>query len=470
MRIKLKIIFFTVALIFLQCKQIQNPDIEEYTPSRLETIRSTGVLKVVTDYNSTSYFIYRGQPMGYQFELLQELANYLNVKLEVTANNNLYDKFKLLNNGEVDLIAVNLTITNDRKKFLSFTEPHTKTRQVLVQRKPENWKRLSKGAFQEKILTEQLELGGKKVYVQKNSTYAKRLTNLSEEIGDSIHIVETDEGLEQLIEKVATGEIDYTISDENVAMVNKTYYENIDISLPVSFSQNLAWAVSKDSDGLRRVVDSWLVDFKKTKRYAVLYRKYFKNKRASQIIESSLFANNSGIISPYDVHIKEYSEAIGWDWRLVASMVYQESRFNPEAQSWAGAFGLMQLTPNTAHRFGVTHQSTVRQQIRAGVMFVKWLDNLYYDISDEAERHRFVLGSYNIGPGHVMDARRLAEKNGKNPDVWHNNVETYLLKKSEPGYYKDPVVKYGYCRGAETYRYVNEVFERYDHYKNIVNL
>ena len=470
MRTKYKIVFFIVALLFLQCKQTKSPEVAEYKPSKLEMVRSTGVLKVVTDYNSTSYFIYRGQPMGYQFELLQELANYLEVKLEVVANNDLQEKFEMLNAGEVDLIAVNLTITKDRREFLEFTEAHTKTRQVLIQKKPENWQRLSKDAVKDAMINEQLDLAGKTVHVQRNSTYARRLRNLEEEIGDSIHIVETDEGLEQLIQKVASGEIDYTISDENVALVNKTYYDDIDISLPVSFSQNLAWAVDKESLGLKKVIDNWLVEFKKTKKYAVLYQKYFKNKRSSKIVESELFANQTGVISPFDKEIKEYSESIGWDWRLVASMVYQESRFNPKAVSWAGAFGLMQLMPNTAKRFGVNQQSSSRQQIRAGVMFIKWLDNLYADISDDEERQKFVLGSYNVGPGHVMDARRLAEKHGKDPNVWNDNVETYLLKKSEPKYYNDPVVKYGYARGTETYKYVIEIIDRYDHYKNLVSL
>lgn len=468
MRIKLKFLFLFASILFLQCKQTKNPEVAVYEPSTLEKITSRGVIRVVTDFNSTSYFIYRGQPMGYQFELLQELADFLEVKLEVTANNNMQEKFDMLKNGEIDLIAVNLTVTNARKEFLEFTLPHSKTKQVLVQRKPENWQRLSKDALNSSLITEQLALGGKTVYVQENSAYARRLRNLSEEIGDSIHIIESPKGVEQLVQMVAEGEIDYTICDENVAKVNRTYYDQLDISLPVSFSQNLAWAVDKGQHDIKKVIDNWLVDFKKTKKYAILYDKYFENTRSSRIVESELFANETGTISPYDNYIKEHSASIGWDWRLVASMVYQESRFNPKARSWAGAFGLMQLMPRTAQRFGVNHTSNESAQIRAGIMFIQWLDNLYSDIEDISERQKFVLGSYNVGPGHVMDARRLAEKHGKDPKVWDDNVEEYLLKKSEPMYFRDPVVKYGYCRGSETYNYVIEIMDRYEHYKNIV--
>lgn len=468
MRVKLRFVLLFVTFLFLQCKQTKSPDVVVKEPSVLERVKDSQVLRVVTDYNSTSYFIYRGQPMGYQFELLQELADFLEVKLEVVANNNMQEKFEMIEKHEVDLIAVNLTITKDRKEFLRFTEPHSKTKQVLVQRKPENWDRLSRSALQEAILTEQLELAGKTVYVQENSAYARRLYNLAEEIGDSIYIIESKKGVEELVQMVADGDIDYTVCDENVAMVNQTYYDQLDISLPVSFSQNLAWAVNKDADGLQQVIDSWLVEFKKTKKYAVLYQKYFRNTRTSKMVESALYANQTGAISPYDLYIKEYAETIGWDWRLVASMVYQESRFNPKARSWAGAFGLMQLMPRTASRFGVSNESPEKAQIRAGIMFLQWLDNLYEDIEDPMERQKFILGSYNVGPGHVMDARRLAEKHGMNPSVWDENVEVFLLKKSEPEYYRDPVVKYGYCRGIETYNYVNEIMERYEHYKNIV--
>ncbi len=469
MKIKLKILFFTISFIFFQCKQTKSPDIAEYQPSTLEKIQSEGILKVVTDFNSTSYFIYRGQPLGYQYELLQELADFLDVKLEVSANTSLDEKFKMLNDGEVDLIAVNLTVTSDRKDYLLFTEPYSKTRQVLIQRRPGSWGKMSRKAKEESVISDQLDLGGKTVYVPQNSTYSRRLYNLSEEIGDSINIIETEESVESLIRKVSLGEIDLTVCDENLARVNSTFYDNIDVSLPVSFSQNLAWAVGKNSPELQQVINSWLVEFKKTKKYAVIYRKYFQNSRSSDIIESKFYANKSGKISLYDDIIKEYSEEIGWDWRLVASMIYQESRFNPHAKSWSGAFGLMQLMPGTAKRFGVNETSSAKQQIRAGVLFLRWLDKLFVDIDDPVERKKFVLGAYNIGPGHVIDAMRLAEKNGKNPYIWNDNVAIYLLKKSYPEYYKDPVVKYGYCRGTETFRYVNDIFTRYEHYKNIVN-
>ncbi|MBN2348067.1 MAG: transporter substrate-binding domain-containing protein [Bacteroidales bacterium] len=454
-----------IMLVFFSCTDQDKPaEIKEHKTKLSDKEK----LVVVTDYNSTNYFIYHGRPMGFNYDLLLELANHLGKQLEVKVSNDLKDGFEQLEKGEVDLIAVNLAITGERKQKIAFTTPLLQTRQVLVQKKPDNWRRLTERALDETLIRNQLDLAGKTVYVQKESSHSARLRNLSEEIGDSINIIETDEVVEQLIELVAKGEIEYAISDENIAEVNQTYYPDIDIKTAVSFPQNLAWAVDKSSAELLEAINNWLTGFKKTTRYAVLYNKYFKNHKTAEMVESDYFVLNSGQVSDYDDIIKKYSTKINWDWRLLASMIYQESRFNPNVQSWAGAFGLMQLMPTTASRFGINYDSSVEDQVRAGVDFIGWLENQLSEIKDEQERVKFVLAAYNIGLGHVMDARKLAIKYGKDPKKWDNNVDEFLLKKSDPQYYNDSVVKYGYCRGSETYKYVNDILGRYNHYKNII--
>ena len=139
--------------------------------------------------------------------------------------------------------------------------------------------------------------------------------------------------------------------------------------------------------------------------------------------------------------IKKYSEEIGWDWKLIASLMYQESRFQPNVRSWAGAFGLMQFMPATASRFGIGPNSSNEQQIRAGVKFLMWLEEKFDNIEDRDEKIKFTLAAYNVGLGHIIDARNLAEKNGSNPDNWDNSVDNYLLSKSDTEFYNDPVVK-----------------------------
>ncbi|KPL12374.1 MAG: lytic transglycosylase [Bacteroides sp. SM23_62] len=435
----------------------------------LPRILEKGKLIAITDYSSTDYFIYRGQPLGYQYDMLQDLADHMNIKLEVVVSNSLEETFNCLRMGDCDLIALNLTVTKRRRSQVNFITPHGQTRQVLVQRKPENWERMSPSQVDRALIRNQLDLAGKKVYVQHNSAYYRRMLNLAEEIGDTIDVVDVPEDVETLIMLVADGQIDYTVCDENVALVNQTYYPNLDIRTAVSFPQNLAWAVNSEATQLKEVIDEWLDQYRKSARYAVIYNKYFKNQRSASIVKSDLFTLSSGKISAYDDHIKEYSEQIGWDWRLLASMIYQESRFDPGARSWAGAFGLMQLMPVTARRFGINMNSPARDQINAGTQFISWLDKRFIaSVPDKEERIKFILASYNAGPGHIFDAIRLADKDGKDPRKWHGNVDEYLLKKSNPQYYQDPVVKYGYCRGTETINYVNQVLDRYNHYRNII--
>ncbi len=437
----------------------------------IDKIKKRGKLIAVMDFNSTNYFIYRGEPMGYQYELLQLLAEQLGVKLEVKVENDIDENFRMLMEGECDIIGINLTVTKERSKIINFTYPHSQTHQVLVQRKIENWKNFSKEEINANLLRNQLDLAGKVVYVQKGSSYAQRMKNLSDEIGDSIKLIEkADKEVEELIELVASGEIDYTVADENVALVNQIYYPNLDVKTAVSFPQNLAWGLRKGDDLLKIEIDNWLKEFKGSLEYALIYNKYFKNPRSVRIVESDYYSKTTGKISGYDDFIKKYSKDIDWDWRLLSSLIYQESRFKPNVESWAGAYGLMQLMPTTARRFGVNRNSPPEKQIKAGVEFIKWLDKRFENrgITDEEEKTKFILASYNVGLGHILDARRLAEKEGKDPDKWENNVDEYILKKSNPKYYKDPVVKYGYCRGSETYNYVYQILDRYEHYKNII--
>ncbi len=445
--------------------------IPEIALSRYEIIKERGKLIAVTDYNSINYFVYRGEPMGYQYELLQSLADYLGVGLEIIVNHDLDKSFQMLDSGNIDIIAMDLAVTRRRAELVDFTKPLQKTRQVLVQRKPEGWRNMRTVNQMEKhLIREPLELAGKTVFIQKNTTFQRRLENLSEEIGDSIHIVQDPQrDVEELIRAVNTGEIDYTVCDEHIGLINEKYYPDIDVQTPVSFSQNIAWAIKKGNEPFVDTINIWLDAFKKKPLATYVYNKYFHNPRQVFMARSDFHSVQGGKISDYDDIIRRESAKLGWDWRLLASLIYQESRFHPEVESWVGAYGLMQLMPQTARSYGVDTNSTPAEHIAAGVNFLKWLDRQFKPIiSDSAERTKFVLASYNVGIGHVYDAQRLAEKNDKNPIEWDSSVDFYLLNKSKPAYYQDDVVKYGYCRGEEPYAFVYEILERYEHYKNVI--
>lgn len=449
-------------------------DVEQLRPenriTNIEMIREYGALKVVTEYNSISYFLYRGQPLGFQYEMLQELANHMNLPLEVSVSNDLGRNFNDLQEGQVDLIAMNLTVTSSRKQDVAFTEPLLQTRQVLVQRKPLQWEKMNRKQQEAALIRNQLDLEGKEIYVQAGSVYEARLRTLSNEIGGGINIREVNLESERLIQRVALGEIDYTICDENVGLVNATYFPQLDVGTAISFPQHVAWAVHPRSDSLKKIIDQWITGYRMTDKYAILYHKYFNNRHSYRSIHSEHYTLGSGKISPFDAMIRKESERIGWDWRLFASVVYQESRFNPDAVSWAGAFGLMQLMPVTAKSYGITIDSSPQEQIRAGASFIKWLDDRFKDvIIDPEERIKFVLASYNIGLGHIQDARRLAAQYESDPNIWFGSVDQWLLKKSEPEYYTNEVVRHGFARGIETYNFVKDILTRYEHYKNIVN-
>ncbi|WP_321319958.1 transglycosylase SLT domain-containing protein [Labilibaculum sp.] len=438
--------------------------IEEKPVVELKHVKLRGKLRVVTDYNSTNYFVYKGHTMGFQYEMLEALAKHLGVKLELTVNNDLVSAFASLERGDVDLLGMNLAVTSDRMENFNFTIPHSQSRQVLIQRSPIND---STGFIRNKS-----ELGGKRIHVQAGSSFQEHLLRLSNEMEMPVDIVVVEMlEVEELISMVASGEIDYTIADENVAMVNSSYYPGIEFKTSVSLPQNLAWALRKGANHLTHDVNMWLMDFQKTKEYRRIYQRYFRSSRIEEMMQSEYFTVKSGKISDFDDLLKEKAKLIDWDWRLLSALISQESNFDPKAQSWVGAFGLMQLMPETAYRYDVDSLSSPIENVDAGVRHLKYLKGkLDETLSDRTDELKFLLASYNVGLGHVLDARRLAEKNGKNPDQWKGSVDYYLLNKSKPEFFNDPVVKYGYCRGSEPYQYVNKILERYNNYQNIVLL
>jgi membrane-bound lytic murein transglycosylase F len=438
--------------------------------SELTKIMKSGKLHALVDYNSTSYFVYRGRPMGFQYELLQLLAKDMGLELEISVSNNLKETFDGLNSKRYDLVAKNLTVTKKRDETIAFTTPLDQTRQVLVQRKPSGWQKMSPQAVEDSLIRNQLDLAGKKIHVQRNTAYYRRLVNLSDEIGEEIIIMEDSGfGVEKLVSMVANGEIDYTVCDENVAKVNQSYFPNLDVATPVSFPQNIAWAVRNDSGEWLKYLNNWIRHIKKTADYNILYKKYFENNRMGTMVASGYHSIEGGKISPYDGLIKMAAKKANMDWRLIASIIYRESKFDAEAISWAGAYGLMQVMPGSADMFRINDYEDPEVNIDVGVRLLKRLDEGFAaDIPDPSERLKFVLASYNVGLGHVKDAQRLAEKYDRDPTIWKNNVDYFLLNKSAAKFFKDPVVKWGYCRGEEPYNYVNKVLATYRHYRNII--
>lgn len=451
--------------------EIYNPIVANSVDRDLEDIREDGVLRAMVVYSSTSYFLYKGQPMGFEYELLQRLAEDLELTLEIVVSKDLDSQFEVLNRGDVDLIAHGMTITNQRKWEVDFTEHLFLTRQVLVQKRPDNYLKMSWKTLDKSLIHDPIELIDDTISIRKNSAYYERILSLSNEIGGDIVIDTLDSKLStgEIMDMVADGKIKYTIADENLAKINASNRPILDISVPISFSQRIAWVTRKKSKDFRKVVNDWIMANRKREHYNVIYNKYFNNKRFfKRRDKSDYYSLNNNQISKYDDIIKTHAAKLGWDWRLLASQVYQESKFDPKANSWAGASGLMQLMPQTAKSLGVKDLSSPNESIYGGTKYLKQMYSQFENVTDSINRIKFTLAAYNCGLGHVLDAQRLAEAKGLDPHIWNDQVEKMMLELRHPKNYNKPFIKHGYVRGSEPVNYVGQILERYDHYRQFI--
>ena len=450
-----------------------NPIVAASSDRDLEEIQKDSVLRALINYSSTSYFLYRGQPMGFEYELIKWLAEDLNLKLDLIVSEDLDTQFEVLNRGDVDIIAQGMTVTNQRKWEVDFTEYLYLTKQVLVQKKPDNYRKLSWKSLENALIDDAIELINDTVSIRRNSSYYERIQSLSNEIGGNIYIDTLSSKLSdgEIMNLVAQGEIKYTIVDENVAKINASNLPILDIEVPISYSQRIAWVTRKKAKNLTKVVNEWILKNRKKKRYNVIYNKYFKNKYSYKKRErSDYYSLKNNQISKYDNLIKEYAHKINWDWRLLAALIFQESHFDPKANSWAGAKGLMQVMPSTAEELNIKDLSDPKESIRGGTTYLKQMYNQFESITDSITRIKFAMAAYNCGLGHVMDAQRLAEENKLNPSEWDNNVDKMLLALRFPANFNKPYIKFGYVRGTEPVNYVNEIFQRYEQYQQFIHL
>ncbi len=430
-------------------RQQTNQDMQE-TSVDLPQIIERGELVVLTINSPTSFFNYRGENMGFQYELAQVFCHSLGIKLKIQAVNGEDELVRQLLAGKGDLIAYNLSVTKSRKDSLLFCGNERISHQVIVQRRDKN------------VLKDVTQLIDKDIYVLPG-VYSERLENLNDELGGGVRIHKiTNDSLvsEDLMNWVAEGKIDYTVSTNELAKVSRTYNPNLNIALKISFDQRSSWAVKKTSPLLAEAIDKWFDENGETSLVQSINQRYFGTDKHTS--HGTILSLADGKISHFDDYFRQYAKEINWDWRLLASLAYSESNFDPTVVSWAGAKGLMQLMPATAHAYGVPagKESDPEESIKAGVKYIAALQKIFKKVTDRNEQTKFVLAAYNSGAGHVLDAMALTKKYGGNYLLWDNQVEKYLLLKSHKQYYQDPVCKNGYFRGQETYRFVRAVTDR----------
>lgn len=451
-----KLYLFTLLTILLLTASCRRQKVESSIVSNavdLKDIVSTDTLRVATMYGSTSYFLFRDETMGFDYEMANNLARYLHVNLKISIAKTESELFQWIKDRKVDIVTYNTIETKELKKNYSFVLPQPNSYQVLIQNVGAN------------ALSDVSELNGDSIYVKKNSIFHQRLQALNDELGGTINIVFAADSLsdDDLIDMVAENKIKFTLAYHNVGLLHKSYYKGLDCHMPVGFEQKNGWLVRNESHNLKNAIETWEKLTETEQLQSELFSKYWE--------QSPFFALRrvtipKGAISPFDHLFRKYAPNINWDWRLLASVAFHESRFIPDEVSWAGACGLMQLMPRTAANFGLNRQTIKNPElnIEAGVQYIKSLNMSFRQIENKEERVKFILAAYNSGPAHILDAMALARKYGKNPHIWFNNVEFFLVKKSEPQFYNDPVVKYGYFRGKETVKYVKNTLGTYEKY------
>jgi len=416
------------------------------TGSVLQGIKKSGYLTVLTRNNGHCYYNYQDKPMGFEYDLAREFAEYLGVELRVRTPE-WRQIFRELLKGEGDLIAANLTITPKRKEIVDFSDGYLSVQQHVIVHKDQ--------AGLEKLE----DLDGKTVTVRRATPYEERLRQLRSN-GMDIKIRLFDEiPTEEFIRMVAGKEILITVANSHVAMLNRRYYPETRMAFPIEEPQTIGWAVKKGQNSLRKAINSFFNHSMRTGKFAKIHDQYYGNVEIFDYVDLKKYHQRIKERLPnYQGIIRKAAERYGFDWRLIAAMIYQESHFDPDARSHTGVEGIMQLTQVTAEELGVSNRLNVEEAIHGGVRYLKQL----YDRFDEArepDRTLIAMASYNVGFGHVRDAQKLAVDFGMNPNSW-SALEQILPMLRYPAYYQR--TEHGYCRGTEPVRYVKRIRTYYD--------
>lgn len=422
----------------------------------LEQIKQSGRLRMITRNNAATYFLWRGELFGFEYELARRFADELDLRLEVVVAPTHAAMIPMLLAGEGDFVASYLVPTPEREALgAAFSRPYHYASELLV------------GRADEPAVERLADLSGRAVVVRRSSAYWTHMQErISEEAVDitlkpAPAVMETQE----IIERVASGEFDLTVADSHILDIEMTYRDDIQGLLAIGDKRPHAWAVHPDNTALLQAMNAYLKEAYRGLHYNLSYAKYFKNPRFVKHGVVELIS--PGHISPYDETVRKYAEREGFDWRVIVAQMFKESRFDPEAQSWMGAVGLMQVLPRTGKAYGFRDLKDPETNIRAGITHLAWVRERFPSRLPRDERLWFALAGYNAGHGHVRDAIRLARKLGLDPDQWFDNVEQAMLKLEEPRYAR--AARHGYVRGREPVHYVRDIRNRFQAYARLLS-
>ncbi|MBQ9510020.1 MAG: transporter substrate-binding domain-containing protein [Bacteroidales bacterium] len=397
-------------------------------------------------YHASDYFVYRGSPIGFQYDMLKQMAKDMDKNIQITVESDPENAFFSCYANDFDLVAMDVNKSQIFAQYLNFSEPHSYSYPVLISQKKT---KISDTSTNELHIPAQFPVDVTLVDIDHKAKWKL--------------VYSEHQNTEDLFELLAEKKIDFIASDYNLAVTLLPFYPNLKIVGRIGSDFNREWVLNPNNPILNDSINNWIDHFKRTKQYASLCQRYHSTN--SHVIQNSFGKSNRGSISEYDAIIKKYCKPYNLDWRFVSSIIFQETKFNTDLVGVGGSFGIMQLMPETALNYGITDTSSVDEQIRGGIKHIYSLYKKYLGIKNEEDRLYVTAAAYNAGSGHLQDAMALCTKYEKDSvDSWRN-IFKYLSLKSQKEYYNDPVVRCGYYPGNHSIKYAKEVMARYDAYR-----
>ena len=407
-------------------------------------------LTVLTRNIPTAYYQGPNGETGFEYDLVRIFADEFELKLEIKVVHSISDMLADMAAGKADIAAGGLTRTQERERRFTFGPDYYTVRQQLVYRK---------GCKYPKNID---DLQNFPLIIPARSSYAERLQELKVEHPQLSWLTTNDYSTDQLLEQVWLKEIPCAIADSNILAVNRRYYPELKVAFSISAEQPLAWIINPTLTDLGKELKLWFKKIKNNGQLETVRKRHFADAGSFDYVDTKVFLRRIKTRLPDYRHLFEkYGQQYNIPWTLLAAKAYQESHWDPEATSTTGVRGIMMLTKTTASHLGVNNRLQAEESIRGGAKYLRQLLNRVPDAYPEIDRQNVAMAAYNVGMGHIYDARRLAQLSGENPDRW-STLKDILPLLSQEKYYKD--LKYGYARGHEPVHYVSRI----NNYKNIL--
>ncbi len=410
-----------------------------------------GTLTVLTRNIPTVYYQGPEGETGFEYDLVKNLARDLNLKLKIKVANSISEMLAAMAADNADIAAGALTRTRERERRFTFGPDYYTVRQQLVYRK---------GCDHPKNIA---DLQRFRLIVPARSSYVERLKELKQQYPYLKWQTTDDLSSDQLLEKVWLRKIPCTIVDSNILALNQRYYPELRTAFPVSKEQPLAWIINPKLTKLRRKLRLWLKKIKRNGQFAQLEKRYYYTGEVNfDYVDIKVFIRRiKSRLPKFKGLFEKYGRKYKLPWTLLAAKSYQESHWDPEATSVTGVRGIMMLTNTTAHHLEIEDRLNPEESIRGGAKYLRQLLDRVPESYPEPDRLNVAMAAYNVGMGHIYDARRLARQLNLNPDRWATLAKVLPLLKQKK-YYEQ--LKYGYARGREPVRYVNQI----NNYRNIL--